>query len=167
MRGYPTMEDDLRGFQEADLDEVRILVSNDEIAALSSICHRSAADHHGRKFLHKQCSEIPRQLFEVARQAAVGGKLIARENICSLSKDVTAKCHGSDITRERKVRMKPGRRGRDPAGGHPQHAVGRRRPNGAARAEPLHRQRCRSTKGSSIRRPLSSGSIRKVCWRSS
>lgn len=102
MRGYPTMEDELRGFEEADLDEVRILVSNDEVDALSYVSHRSAADDRSRTVLQKLRSEIPRQPFEVA----VGGELIALENICALSKDVTAKCQGSDITRGRKQRMK-------------------------------------------------------------
>jgi GTP-binding protein LepA len=84
MRGYPTMEDELCSFEEADLDEVGILVSNDEVDALSSVCHRSAADDRGCKVLHKMRSEIPRQPFEVALQAAVGGELIAPENTCAL-----------------------------------------------------------------------------------
>src|SRR5690606_35378578 len=77
-RGFGTMDYELRGFEEADLVKVRILVSGNEVDALSFLCHRSVADQRGRKILQKLCSEIPRHLFEVALQAAVGGKIIAR-----------------------------------------------------------------------------------------
>ena len=102
-RGFGTMDYELRGFDEADLVKVRILVSATEVDALSFLCHRSVADQRGRKILQKLRSEIPRHLFEVALQAAVGGKIIARENIRALAKNVTAKCYGGDISRKRKL----------------------------------------------------------------
>ncbi|MGA0061279.1 MAG: translation elongation factor 4 [Planctomycetota bacterium] len=102
-RGFATMDYELRGFEDADLVKVRILVSSNEVDALSFLCHRSVADSRGRKILQKLRTEIPRHLFEVALQAAVGGKIIARENIRALSKNVTAKCYGGDITRKRKL----------------------------------------------------------------
>ncbi|MDA0372358.1 MAG: translation elongation factor 4 [Planctomycetota bacterium] len=102
-RGFATMDYELRGFEDADLVKVRILVSTNEVDALSFLCHRTVADTRGRKILQKLRTEIPRHLFEVALQAAVGGKIIARENIRALSKNVTAKCYGGDITRKRKL----------------------------------------------------------------
>ena len=102
-RGYGTMDYELRGFEESDLVKVRILVSGNEVDALSFLCHRGVADQRGRKILSKLRGEIPRHMFEVALQAAIGGKIIARETIRALAKNVLAKCYGSDVTRKRKL----------------------------------------------------------------
>ncbi|MHC5062378.1 MAG: translation elongation factor 4 [Planctomycetota bacterium] len=102
-RGYGTMDYEVNGFTAADLVKVRMMVSDEEVDALSFICHRNVAETRGRKILQKLRKEIPRHLFEVALQAAIGGKIIARENIRALSKNVTAKCYGGDITRKRKL----------------------------------------------------------------
>ncbi len=102
-RGYGTMDYELVGYEQADLVKVRILVSQNEVDALSMICHRDQAESRGRKVLKRLRSEIPRHLFEVALQAAIGGKIVARESIRALAKNVTAKCYGGDITRKRKL----------------------------------------------------------------
>ncbi len=102
-KGYGTMDYDLLGFRPADLVRMRILVAGEEVDALSTICHREEADLLGREVLKRLRREIPRHLFEVALQAAVGGKIVARENIAALRKNVTSKCYGGDITRKRKL----------------------------------------------------------------
>ncbi|MFM1872773.1 MAG: hypothetical protein RL398_2195 [Planctomycetota bacterium] len=102
-RGFGTMDYEVEGFEVSDLVKVRILVSGEEVDALSFLCHRDQAESRGRKILKQLRKEIPRHQFEVALQAAIGGKFIARENIAAVRKDVTAKCYGGDISRKRKL----------------------------------------------------------------
>jgi GTP-binding protein LepA len=102
-KGYGTMNFEEPTFHAANLVKLRILVNNNEADALSVICHADAAQRRGRAVLQKLRKEIPRHQFQVALQAAVGGKILARENIRALSKNVTAKCYGGDITRKRKL----------------------------------------------------------------
>jgi GTP-binding protein LepA len=102
-QGYGTLDYDLIGFQEGDLVKMDILVAGDKIAALSLIVHRSKVDQRGRAIIKKLKAEIDRHLFEVSLQAAIGSRVIARETISALRKDVTSKCYGGDISRKRKL----------------------------------------------------------------
>ena len=101
--GYGSMDYDLGEYRTSDLVKMEILVNSDPVDAFASIVHRSKAEGQGRALCEKLAGIIPPQMFKVAVQAAIGGKIIARDNVRAMRKDVTAKCYGGDITRKRKL----------------------------------------------------------------
>ena len=111
-RGYGTLNYDISGYRPSDLVKLRILVNTKEVDALTTIVHKDHAERRGRAAIKKMRKEIPRHQFEIALQAAIGSRIIARETISAFRKDVTAKCYGGDVTRKRKLleKQKEGKR---------------------------------------------------------
>jgi len=102
-RGYASLDYHFAGYWVSDLVKVDFLVAGEPVDALSFICHRDAAFARGRSLCTRMRKLIPRQMFEVALQASIGSRVIARENVAAIRKNVIAKCYGGDISRKRKL----------------------------------------------------------------
>ena len=102
-RGYASLDYDFKEFRVADVVRLDILINNERVDALSVMVHRANAQYRGREVVNKMRSIIPRQMFDVAIQAAICAQIIARESVKALRKNVLAKCYGGDISRKRKL----------------------------------------------------------------